>query len=229
MLKTARKDRVVACLIQGRLDNAPKFQGNCTASAAKLWKAFQRPVEFGAECSPALPARSSSWLGLAGTLPLARGHGRPRWPGNTSEQSLASSGKTSHRTQRPHLANGGKAAFLLHQYFISFKYCDNWSALVVTIQAQEPGLGSIMNTVCLPHLFPARLNYHPSSKNKNNLMKIGKWALDTKLFFSDWSSFHCSVNSLDLGLKSSPARLAQLFPLLAGFGTHHASLPVLVI
>lgn len=60
-------------------------------------------------------------------------------------------------------------------------------------------------------------------------MKIGKWAPDIKLFSSDWSSFHCSVNSLDLGLKSSPARLALLFPLLAGFGTHHASLPVLVI
>lgn len=86
-----------------------------------------------------------------------------------------------------------------------------------------------MNTVCLPHLFPVRLNHHPSSKNKNNLMKIGKWAADIKLFFSDWSSFHCSVNSLDLGLKSSPARLALLFPLLAGFGTHHVSLPVLVI
>lgn len=49
------------------------------------------------------------------------------------------------------------------------------------------------------------------------------------LNFSDWGCFHCSVNSLDLRLKSSPARLALLFPLLAGFGTHHASLPVLVI
>lgn len=53
----------------------------------------------------------------------------------------------------PSQQTGQKAAFLLHKYLTSFKYCDNWSALIVTIQAQEPGLASIMNTVCLPLLF----------------------------------------------------------------------------
>lgn len=56
---------------------------------------------------------------------------------------------------------------------------------------------------------------------------MGSWY--TKLLFWDWRRFHCSVNSLDLELKSSPARLALLFPLLAAFVIHDASLPAFAI
>lgn len=142
------------------------------------------------------PCTCSSWQMLAGTLLLASG---ARWAEVAMKHIRAEPGFQRENFSLEPSAKEGKAAFLLHQYFTSFKYCDNWSALVVTIQVQEPGLASVMNTVCLPPLFPVRF-HQPSSKNKNNLMKIGKWAPDIKLFFSDWSSFHCSVNSLDLGL-----------------------------
>lgn len=132
-----------------------------------------------------------SWLLLAGTLP-GLGDMAGRGDRETHQnRAWLQTGKLLTHTHRPHLANGAKAAFLLHKSFTSFKYCDNWSALVVTIQVQEPGLASIMNTVCLSHLLPTRLNQHPSSKNKNNLMKIGKCAPDIKLFRLGLLSLQC--------------------------------------
>lgn len=87
-----------------------------------------------------------------------------------------------------------------------------------------------MNTMWLPSSFCSKVKSGPfqqEQKQSNENRKMGSWYI--KLFYSDWSSFHCTLNSLDLGLKSSPARLALLFPRLAGFVIHYASLPVFVI
>lgn len=74
------------------------------------------------------------------------------------------------------LRTRGKAAFLLHKYFNSFKCCDNWSAPVVTIQVQEPGLASIMNTMWLPPSFSSQVKSPPfqqEQKQSNENRKMG--------------------------------------------------------
>lgn len=180
------KIQLLPALYNGMWTEHPSFQAVTLLQQQSFGRFFS--VQWNSELSAhlvqlAAACRDTAW---------PWGHGRARWPWDTSEQSLTSNRETSHSyTHRPHLANGAKAAFLLHKSFTSFKYCDNWSALVVTIQVQEPGLASIMNTVCLSHLLPTRLNQHPSSKNKNNLMKIGKCAPDIKLFRWGLLSLQC--------------------------------------
>lgn len=181
---------VVGCLTQQHLYKGPQISRSwCWLNCRALEGIFS--IRWNSDLSAALRYQHTlpSWLVLTDALLLASGAWWEVWWWNTSQQSLASHWKLSH-SERPvpwefHLGNEGKAAFLLHKYFNSFKYGDNWSALVVTIQVQEPGLASLMNRKCgYHHLSPAKLNHHPSSKNKNNLMKIGKWAPDISNFSS---------------------------------------------
>lgn len=79
-------------------------------------------------------------------------------------------------------------------------------------------------------IFPSQVKSPPfqqEQKQSNKNRKMGSCYIELSL--QDWSSFHCGVNSLDLELKSSPARLALLFPVLASFVICYASLPAFVI
>lgn len=120
----------------------------------------------------------SSWLVLAGTLPLASGPRRDEVAVKRQNRPWLQTGKLLTCTQRPRLANRGKRALRLHKYFTSFKYCDNWSALVVTIQVQEPGLASIMNTSVYTSSFSSEVKPPPfqqEQKQSNENRKMGSW------------------------------------------------------
>lgn len=158
--------RSLRCLNSKALEDIFRARWNSDLSAAlRYW--------------PTLP----SWLVLADKLPLASGARWDKvWQWNTSEHSLTSIWKLSHSLV-PWQSRLGKAAFLLRKYFNSFKYCDNWSALGVTTQVQEPGLASIMNTMWLPSSFCTKVKSGPfqqEQKQYNENRKMGSWYI--KLF-----------------------------------------------
>lgn len=153
---------------------------------------FQRKAELGAQRSPSLPAHVACPTGWCWQIHFCwpQGHDETRCDSDTRQNRVwLQTGNFLTRIQREwpvpwqsHLGNGGKAAFLLHKYFSSVKYCDNWSALVVT-PVQEPGLASIMNTMWLPPPSSSQVKSPPfqqEQKQSNENRKMGSWYI--KLF-----------------------------------------------
>lgn len=89
---------------------------------------------------------------------------------------------------QPHLGDrwekNHRTDFLLHTHFRSFKYCDKRSALFIRIQAQEPSLASIMNTMRLSWSFSSQVkspSFQQEQNQSNKNRKMGSWHI-TLLF-----------------------------------------------